>query len=214
MMMKRMITAALAVLVLAAMPGVALAQEATTDEEAPAVVQQRTTTDEDRAAARAEAEAAWLTTVKARALEAIEKRLVTLAELEVKIDGSETLKANHAAALMQDIRFSVKGLEDLAEEIRAATDLETLRVLVPQIFEDYRVYAVVVPKTHLTLGADAAVAIADRLDGATDSIATSWSDCKRPASTWRRPRSCWPRWSASWRWLPPPPGQCRTWCWT
>lgn len=160
-MMKRLTIAVLALLMVAAMPGVAAAQE-----QAPAQTETQTRTEADRA----EAEARWIETVKARALEAIEKRLVTLANLENAIDQSETVQPSHAAKLMQDVRFSVKGLEDLAGEIRAATDLETLRVLVPKIFEDYRVYAVIVPKAHLTLAADAAVAASERLSDLADGI--------------------------------------------
>lgn len=159
MTMKRLATAALAALILAATPGTAFAQ-------ADPVAPDRAVTEADRPVT----EAGWVEKVKTRALEAIEKRLVTLAELEIAIDGSTTVKANHAAKLMQDIRFSVKGLESLAGEIRAASDLDTLRALVPQIFEDYRVYAVVVPKTQLTLGADAAAAVADRLEEVAGNI--------------------------------------------
>jgi hypothetical protein len=156
MMMKRLAIAVLAALVLATMPGAAFAQEDPVTAARPAA-------GASPIADRPATEAEWVEKVKTWALEAIEKRLVTLAELEIAIDTSTTVQANHAAKLMQDIRFSVKGLEDLAGEIRGATDLDTLRALVPQIFEDYRVYAIVVPKSHLTLGADAAAAVADRL---------------------------------------------------
>lgn len=162
-MMKRLTIAVLACFMIAAVPGVAAAQEQPAPEQTQAPTE----------AGRAETETKWVETVKARALEAIEKRLVTLAELEERINQSETVQPNHAAKLMQDVRFSVKGLEDLAAEIRAATDLDTLRVLVPGIFEDYRVYAVIVPKAHLTLAADAAHAASKRLSelaGAIDDI--------------------------------------------
>lgn len=160
--MKRITIALLALLIVAATPGAALAQED------PSTT---TSTVRDGAeAARAEAEAAWLDAVKARALEAIEKRLTTLANLEDAIATSASVQPDHAGALMEDIRFSVAGLQALAVEIRAAEDVDTLRVLIPKIFEDYRIYAVVVPKVHLTLAADAAVAVAGRLESLAGSI--------------------------------------------
>ncbi|NNF11387.1 MAG: hypothetical protein HKN74_13995 [Acidimicrobiia bacterium] len=160
---KRLISTGLAALVLATVPGVAYAQEAPPDT---APVERPTAAE----GARAEAEARWFETLQARALEAIEKRLATLDDLEAAIARSESVTADHAAALLAEVRASHAGLAGLAGEIRAATDLETLRVLVPKIFEDYRVYAVTVPKVHLVVAADGAGAIAARLDEATEAI--------------------------------------------
>lgn len=157
-MMKRTVTAMLAALLIAAVPGVAFAQEA---PERPA---------QEREVDRAEQEARWIGQVKARALEAIKKRLVTIDELQAAIDRSETVKANHAAQLTNELRKATSGLESLLEEIEAATDLETLRVLVPKIFEDYRIYAIVAPKVHLVLAADHAVAVADRMGTAAEAL--------------------------------------------
>lgn len=162
---KRLISGGLAALVLATVPGVAYAQEVAGD---PATVERPATAEREEA--RAEAEARWFETLQARALEAIEKRLVTLDDLAAAIARSESVTPDHAAALLAEVRASRAGLEGLAGEIRAAADLATLRVLVPKIFEDYRVYAVTVPKVHLVLAADGAGAIAARLDEATGKI--------------------------------------------
>jgi hypothetical protein len=162
MMMKRLMTAALAALILAATPGVALAQESTTTE--------RSTESREDEATVAEREAVWIEKIKARALEAIEKRLTTIDDLERAINRSENIDPDHAEQLLGELRTSAAGLESLAGAIRAAEDLETLRVLIPQIFEDYRIYAVAAPKVHLVVAADAAGAIADRLGEATDSL--------------------------------------------
>jgi hypothetical protein len=162
MMMKRMMTAAVAALILAATPGVALAQESTATERSTEARQDQATV--------AEREADWIEKIKARALEAIEKRLTTIDDLEAAINRSENIDPDHAEQLLGELRASAAGLESLAGDIRAAEDLETLRVLIPQIFEDYRIYAVVAPKVHLVVAADAAGAIADRLAEATDSL--------------------------------------------
>ena len=168
-MMKRMTTAALATLMVAVMPGVASAQEQTT-EEPPAIVRYREATQAEREATRAETAAKWVETIKARALEAVDKRLATIADLQAAIDRSETIDADHAGRLKGELQSSEAGLESLARRISEADDLETLRELVPQIFEDYRIYAVVAPKVHLVLSADAASAVADRLSEAAGML--------------------------------------------
>ncbi|MGI9647398.1 MAG: hypothetical protein ACR2OI_02650, partial [Acidimicrobiia bacterium] len=149
-MMKRLTTAALAVLMVAVMPGVANAQEQTT-EEPPPVVQDREATEAEREAIRAETEAKWVEIVKARALEAVDKRLGTIDDLQAAIDRSDTVEPDHAGRLKGELQSSESGLEALARKIADADDLATLRELVPQIFEDYRIYAVVAPKVHLVL---------------------------------------------------------------
>ena len=157
MMMKRTMTGLLAVSMLAAVPGVATAQESTTDRP----VQTRDTAEPevDRAAR-----------VKARALEAIDKRLVTIDELTAAVNRSATITTVHAEQLLAELTASATGLSSLAEQIRAAEDAETLRALVPQIFEDYRIHAVVAPKVHLVLGADGAGPAADRLDQTAQAL--------------------------------------------
>jgi hypothetical protein len=160
--MKRLMATALAALILAAVPGVAVAQETTTT--------QRTTEAPGDQAATAEREADWINRLKTRALEAIDKRLATIDDLEAAIDRSQTVHPGHAGQLNGELRGSAAGLESLAGKIRAADDIETLRELIPQIFEDYRIYAVVAPKVHLVLAADAAGAVADRLQEATGSL--------------------------------------------
>lgn len=168
MTVKRTAAMAVAVLMLAAMPGAALAQEQPA-EEVPRT-QERAATPEERAAQRVAIEADWVEKLKARALEAIDKRLATLAELERVINDSESLTAEHADTLLAEVDTAAAGLARLAEEIGTAQDLDTLRALVPRIFEDYRVYAIVVPKVHLVIGADAAIAVASRLTAITESI--------------------------------------------
>lgn len=165
MTMKRLMTAALAALILAAVPGVAVAQEATTTE--------RSTEAREDQATGAERHGVWIEKLKARAIEAIDKRLTTIDDLEAAINRSASVDPDHAEQLIGELRASAFGLEALAGDIRAAEDLDTLRVLIPQIFEDYRIYAVVAPKVHLVLAADAAGAIGDRLAEATDKLATA-----------------------------------------
>ena len=162
MTVKRMTTTAVAALMLATVPGVAMAQETTTTEPI--------TQTQDRDTTALERGADWIERIRARALEAIEKRLTTIDELEVAIARSETIHPGHAGQLQGELRGSAAGLESLAGKIRAADDFDTLRALVPKIFEDYRIYAIVAPKVHLVLASDAAGAVADRLTAAGSSL--------------------------------------------
>ncbi|MBT8165639.1 MAG: hypothetical protein HKO63_02800 [Acidimicrobiia bacterium] len=159
-MMKRLTTVALAALVLAATPGMAIAQDTTTTERQT----------EDRQVADAERRAEWFATLQQRALEAIEKRLATIDNLETAINDSTTVHDDHASQLLAELRASTAGLETLAGDIRTAEDLATLWELIPDIFEDYRIYAVVAPKVHLVLASDAAGAVAGRLEQATGAL--------------------------------------------
>jgi hypothetical protein len=63
----------------------------------------------------------------------------------------------------------VDGLRGLASEIRAADTREALKELVPLIAEDYRVYLVIIPKTHEVLVSDR---MADAVDRLTDIVHT------------------------------------------
>lgn len=162
-MMKRLTTVALTVAMLGAAPGVAVAQDSTTSDRIEA-------TQAEREADRVEREAQWIEEVKARAIQAIEQRLRTIDELETAINSSQSVDPGHAQQLLGELRASASGLEVLAGAIRAASDLETLRTLVPQIFEVYRIYAVIAPKVHLVLAAGAAGVVAGRLDGASETL--------------------------------------------
>jgi hypothetical protein len=165
MMMKRLTTAVLATLMLAAAPGVASAQETSTaDPEVRA---------QEGSEAQIERDGRWFDALQARALEAIDQRLATIAELEAAIERSDAIDPGHSGQLMGELRGSAAGLESLSGKIERAEDLAALWELVPKIFEDYRIYAVLAPKVHLVLVADSAAAIADRLEQAAGTLGTA-----------------------------------------
>ena len=117
-------------------------------------------------------------TVKARAHEAIARRLDTLARLASRVRDNQYVSDAHRAALGDLIAAQTRGLTALDAKIQADTDLETLKADVKSIVTDYRVYLLTVPKVHLVIGPT-----------------PSWP--RRPSSTrWRpgsRPRSTRPR---------------------
>ncbi len=100
--------------------------------------------------------------IKRRALNAIEKRLKTIARLAHRVESSKTVTDEHAAKLLHDLRAAAEGLTELARKIKAAETIEELRELVPMI-RDFRVYQVLKPKVLQVLAADHIVVVAKRL---------------------------------------------------
>jgi hypothetical protein len=105
-----------------------------------------------------------LASVKARAHEAIERRLETLARLAARVRENRHLTDEHRAALSELIQSQIDGLAALDAKIQADTDPETLRADVKSIVTDYRVYLLTVPKVQLVIGADTELAAAAKLD--------------------------------------------------
>jgi hypothetical protein len=148
-MRTRLITTAMtAVLVLAA-PVAALAQ---VEEERP------TTVAED------ERPVVDIDGIKDRAAREIDRRLKTIDRLEFEIGMNDYVTDDHASQLLSELASSSAGLTALGEEIAAATTIDELRVLVPKIAEDYRIYLVVAPKVAETLASDTLVGVSSRFD--------------------------------------------------
>ena len=121
--------------------------------------------------------------IKARAHEAIERRLETLARLATRVRENRHLTDEHRAALTDLIESQIRGLSALDAKIQADTDPETLKADVKSIVTDYRVYLLTVPKVHLVIGADTELAaavkldeVATRLQGKIDEAAAAGKD--------------------------------------
>jgi hypothetical protein len=74
------------------------------------------------------------------------------------------LTDGHRAALTGVIDDTTTRLQTLRSEIEAATDAGALRERCRSIFSEYRVFALVLPRTRLVVASDASVAAADKLD--------------------------------------------------
>ena len=115
--------------------------------------------------------------IKERCDNAIERRLTDLDRAEARLDEVDALTDEHAATLAGIIGATESGLTELQSAIAAATERAEVRELCGQIAPDYRVYLVVLPQAHLTVGADRvdlAVARADELVFAFDAaVATA-----------------------------------------
>ncbi|MFQ5947753.1 MAG: hypothetical protein ACE5KX_02690 [Acidimicrobiia bacterium] len=162
----RLAVLALAMSLVLALPGSAMAltadgEEEHTEERTEASVEERRPEESREEIIRE---------LKARALEAIARRLQTIDRLVSVIQANEHITEAHARALLVDLADATRGLQALAGEIEAATTLEELRELIPKIFEDYLIYELVVPKVHLVIGADTLVDIAHRFEAVAEQL--------------------------------------------
>ncbi|MGI9529805.1 MAG: hypothetical protein ACR2NG_08840 [Acidimicrobiia bacterium] len=108
--------------------------------------------------------------IKERAQAAIERRLDTLDRLTDRVESAQHVSDSHKATLIGDYRAAANGLTGLGVEIAAATTAEELKVLVPLIASDYRVYLVIVPKSLEVAASDRIGVAVDRLTNAANRL--------------------------------------------
>ncbi len=106
---------------------------------------------------------AAFSTAQAACEQAIDDRLAALDKLAGAVDARPAVTDDHQAALDGQIADAKSGLSALREKIAGDTDAATLKADCKQIVEGYRVYLVVVPRTHEVVASDAIVAGADKL---------------------------------------------------
>ncbi len=93
----------------------------------------------------------------------IERRFATLRRLEGAVIAAPFLTAPDRRALLGKIQATHDGLASLKAKIDADTTVAELKVDLPRIATDYRVYLLLVPQVHLVRGSDAIGAAAERL---------------------------------------------------
>ena len=121
--------------------------------------------------------------VRARCLAAIDVRLPALAAARAALATNRHVTDDHEAALTADIDETAARLRVLADAIRADTDLAALREHCRSIFEENRVFALVLPRARLVVGADTATDagaklrdVAGKLSGAIDRAEAAGQD--------------------------------------
>lgn len=115
------------------------------------------------AGSRVDAMRDTITAVKARDHLAIERRLAVLDALTRRIDTSAHLTASHRSTLAAQYATARSGLRALDAAIQADTALAEVRADQVKIVSRYRVYVLVVPKTHIVIAADRIAFIASAL---------------------------------------------------
>jgi hypothetical protein len=100
----------------------------------------------------------------------IDRRITTLDELNTRVTGSKAISDPHKAQLQHSgpnpVNYDAEkaGLTALKAQIDGETDLQALRADIEKIAPEFRVYLLVVPKTHLTDAADAGSLAVGKLD--------------------------------------------------
>jgi hypothetical protein len=107
---------------------------------------------------------------KARCIRAIDERLTALDKLSGVVDGRAAVTDDHQATLDGQISSARDGLTALRSTIEADTDAAALKEHCTQIVTDYRVFLLVVPRTHEVVAADTIVNGADRLAARTGDL--------------------------------------------
>ncbi|MDH3500594.1 MAG: hypothetical protein OEM97_10755 [Acidimicrobiia bacterium] len=133
----------------------ALPASAQTDAPEPTDAAAREDTHRDRVAA--------LDHLKRRAQAAVDRRLETLDRMTDLVSDHGHMTTGHKDELLADYAAAEAGLVDLNSQIQAAATVGEALALLPKIAEDYRVYLVMVPKSHGVAVSDAIVAAGDRI---------------------------------------------------
>jgi hypothetical protein len=94
----------------------------------------------------------------------IDRRLASLGDLQGKVSSSTYLTAGSKATLLGEIGAENDGLGALRVKIAGDTERATLVADCKSIVEHYRVYMLMIPKTHLMIASDAAAAIGQKLN--------------------------------------------------
>ncbi len=118
-----------------------------------------------------------LAAVKARCTASIEVRLSALSRLNSTLAASKNTTADHKAAQTASNTAAATGLGTLKTKIADDTDAGTLAADCESVFEDYRVFALRAPQTHLVIAGDAATfaiaKVTDMIPRLTDAIVKS-----------------------------------------
>ena len=111
-----------------------------------------------------------LETARRRCLAAVDKRLTDLGNAADRLAAARHVTDAHEADLAAILDRTAAGLEALIPDINAAADMATLKTTCRSMFVDFRVYALVLPRTRLVVAADVAVAGAGKLDNVADRL--------------------------------------------
>jgi hypothetical protein len=112
-----------------------------------------------------------LEALRAKCLAAIDVRLPALAAARADVVNGQDATADHKAALEADIDQTTARLQTLQGEIKADSDQSALRDHCHSIFQDNRVFALVLPRTRLVVGADTAGVAGHKLSDVAGKLA-------------------------------------------
>lgn len=112
-----------------------------------------------------------LTAIQRAGATATDRRINALTNAIERAEGSKHLTDTHQAAVLATLNSALVGMHDLADEIATDTTAATALQDYRAVFTDYRVFAVVLPQSLYTAGADALTEEAlPRLNSAYDNL--------------------------------------------
>ncbi len=104
-----------------------------------------------------------LQNIISRGNEEISRRLTSLNTLASKITSATHLTSSDAAVLSAEVSSAISGLQTLQTQLDASTSLSSAITYAKDIFTEYRVYAIVMPKIQLIKMADDQQAVQAKL---------------------------------------------------
>ena len=131
------------------------------------------TTGSTRVAPTATVSAAMVSSIAQRCNNAILGRFTQIDQLNNQMTASHALTSAHQSALSGELASSRSGLANLQAQIAAATTLDQLRTLCPQIVTSFRIYVLETPKVHLTIAADRESAVVTNLQGISTKLSAA-----------------------------------------
>jgi chromosome segregation ATPase len=120
----------------------------------------------------AAAAAQRLTNLKTKGAAEIDRRVANLEAALAKFADSKNLTQSDIAELSKQIQTELTNLKALKAKLAAETDIAAARADVQSIVTDYRVYALVLPKTRLVASADRFTAAETKLTALHDQLET------------------------------------------
>ena len=100
----------------------------------------------------------------------ITRRLGALNKLSAVINSTSKLSATDKSNLTTQINNEIAGLNALKTKLDGETDLTVARADAKAIFDDYRVYALILPKAYLLKASDTILANDDKLTAFSDKL--------------------------------------------
>lgn len=102
---------------------------------------------------------------KVKAAQEIDRRLAALQSLASRITAMTKITPELKSNFSQVVQNQSRVFADLKVKIGADTDLTVLKTDIKSITDSYRVYAIVVPQTHIIAASDRIVTITNMLNG-------------------------------------------------
>jgi hypothetical protein len=154
--LKRLVISISSLTAIAALLFVPVAAIVTTTQNSTTNITASSTTDAQKLAVN-----------QAKGAKEIARRLVSLNELITKINTDTRLSALNKVSLIAEVNAEIDGLNNLSITIKNETVLANVRTELKNLINDYRVYALILPKVHLVITADSQLITAAKLSDLT-----------------------------------------------